>query len=89
MVEQLIKLVQHRYYVKDKSSVTVVYFCRLQFRKLIRMYECDLCFTPMIMADSYVKSAKARAHEFQTDKGLIKNLLNLYQLNKIIFLFNR
>lgn len=47
----------------------VSYFFRLQFRKLIRMYECDLCFTPMIMADSYVKSAKARAHEFQTDAG--------------------
>lgn len=36
------------------------------------MYECDLCFTPMIMADSYVKSAKARAHEFQTDSGLFE-----------------
>lgn len=38
------------------------------------MYECDLCFTPMIMADCYVKSAKARAHEFQTDIGLFKNV---------------
>jgi len=38
------------------------------------MYDCDLCFTPMIMADSYVKSAKARVHEFQTDSGLSTNL---------------
>lgn len=38
------------------------------------MYECDLCFTPMIMADSYVKSAQARAHEFQTEIGLSTNL---------------
>lgn len=52
-----------------KLNLFVLLF-RLQFRKLIRMYECDLCFTPMIMADSFVKSAKARANEFQTDTGL-------------------
>ncbi|KAL4122669.1 hypothetical protein QTP88_014954 [Uroleucon formosanum] len=50
-----------------KVCAPMVRYSRLQFRKLIRMYECDLCFTPMIMADCYVKSAKARAHEFQTD----------------------
>lgn len=54
------------------------------------MYECDLCFTPMIMADSYVKSAKARAHEFQTDTGLFKycyqNQIKLLFI-KIIILF--
>ncbi|XP_050444266.1 tRNA-dihydrouridine(20a/20b) synthase [NAD(P)+]-like [Adelges cooleyi] len=47
----------------------MVRYSRLQYRKLVRMYECDLCFTPMIMADSYIKSPKARAHEFQTDDG--------------------
>lgn len=50
-----------------KICAPMVRYSRLQFRKLIRLYECDLCFTPMIMADCYVKSAKARAHEFQTD----------------------
>lgn len=50
------------------------------------MYECDLCFTPMIMADSYVKSAKARVHEFQTDTGLSKNYCTYKQIKYILFL---
>lgn len=52
------------------------------------MYECDLCFTPMIMADSYVKSAKARAHEFETDIGVFRNCCKIgknYIFIKIIF----
>jgi len=53
------------------------------------MYECDLCFTPMIMADCYVKSAKARAHEFQTETGLFKNVpqVKIKFLFVIIFIF--
>lgn len=42
---------------------------RLQFRTLARRYNCDLCFTPMIMADSFVQSAKARDNEFTTNKN--------------------
>lgn len=45
-------------------------FFRLEFRSLVRKYNCDLCFTPMIMADSFVKSSKAREVEFQTNKGV-------------------
>jgi tRNA-dihydrouridine synthase 4 len=41
---------------------------RLQFRELIRKYDCDLCYTPMIMADSFNKSQKARDCEFTTNK---------------------
>ncbi|XP_047345415.1 tRNA-dihydrouridine(20a/20b) synthase [NAD(P)+]-like isoform X2 [Vespa velutina] len=33
---------------------------------LVRRYECDICFTPMIVANSFVKSAKARDSEFST-----------------------
>lgn len=65
------------YNVKVKLNyltTSMIHIFRLQFRKLIRMYDCDLCFTPMIMADSYVKSSKARIHEFQTDSGLFRNI---------------
>lgn len=47
---------------------------RLQFRSLVRRYNCDICFTPMILADSFVQSSKARDNEFTTnrdDKPLI------------------
>ncbi|XP_065178708.1 tRNA-dihydrouridine(20a/20b) synthase [NAD(P)+]-like isoform X2 [Sycon ciliatum] len=35
---------------------------------LVRQYECDVAFTPMIIADSFVHSAKARANEFTTSE---------------------
>lgn len=47
---------------------------RLQFRELVRKYACDLAYTPMIMADSFVNSQKARDNEFtsnSTDRPLI------------------
>ena len=34
----------------------------------MRKYGCDLTFTPMIVADSFVKSQKARDVEFGTNK---------------------
>lgn len=40
----------------------------------MRRYGCDICFTPMIMANSFVQSSKARENEFTTykeDKPLI------------------
>lgn len=40
---------------------------RLQFRELIRKYECDLAYTPMIMSNSFIKSQKARDNEFTTN----------------------
>lgn len=40
---------------------------RLQFRELIRKYDCDLAYTPMIMSDSFVRSQKARDNEFTTN----------------------
>lgn len=63
------------------SSNSVVYVCapmvrysKLEFRTLVKLYGCQLCFTPMIMADSFVQSLKARHNEFVTnrdDKPLI------------------
>lgn len=35
----------------------------------MRKYDCDICFTPMILADSFVQSSKARESEFSTDQN--------------------
>lgn len=54
---------------------------RLQFRSLVRKYNCDLCFTPMILADSFCLSDKARQNEFTTNIGkpnLTKSLLAFF-----------
>lgn len=50
--------------------MSLIFFYRLPFRILARQYGCDLCYTPMIMADSFVQSAKARSNEFTTCVGL-------------------
>jgi len=50
-----------------KISAPMVRYSKLPFRKLVRKYDCDLCFTPMIMADSFVASEFARWNEFVTD----------------------
>ncbi|XP_015524197.1 tRNA-dihydrouridine(20a/20b) synthase [NAD(P)+]-like isoform X1 [Neodiprion pinetum] len=52
-----------------KVCAPMVRYSKLQFRTLVRKYNCDLCFTPMIMADSFVQSAKARNNEFTTHKN--------------------
>lgn len=41
---------------------------RLQFRTLVKKYGVDLCFTPMIMTDSFCQSEKARQNEFSTNR---------------------
>lgn len=49
-------------------------FLRLQFRNLIRRYDCDLAYTPMIMSNSFIRSSKARDIEFTShehDRPLI------------------
>ncbi|KMQ91455.1 trna-dihydrouridine 20a 20b synthase [Lasius niger] len=57
-----------------KICAPMVRYSKLQFRTLVRRYGCDICFTPMILADSFVRSLKARENEFTTheeDKPLI------------------
>ncbi|XP_025074451.1 tRNA-dihydrouridine(20a/20b) synthase [NAD(P)+]-like isoform X2 [Pogonomyrmex barbatus] len=51
-----------------KICAPMVRYSKLQFRTLVRKYGCDICFTPMILADSFVQSAKARDNEFTTHK---------------------
>ncbi|XP_078053024.1 DNA repair and recombination protein RAD54-like okr [Augochlora pura] len=51
-----------------KVCAPMVRYSKLQFRTLVRQYDCDLCFTPMILADSFVQSNKARDNEFSINK---------------------
>lgn len=43
-------------------------FHRLAFRTLVRKYNCDICFTPMIVAADFMRSVKARDSEFTTNE---------------------
>ncbi|KAG5870097.1 hypothetical protein JTB14_013728 [Gonioctena quinquepunctata] len=56
---------------QDKKLVKVcapmVRYSKLQFRNLLKLYDCDLMFTPMILADSFCQSEKARNNEFTTN----------------------
>ncbi|XP_011310851.1 tRNA-dihydrouridine(20a/20b) synthase [NAD(P)+]-like [Fopius arisanus] len=51
-----------------KICAPMVRYSKLPFRDLVRRYACDICFTPMILADSFVQSSKARDNEFSTNK---------------------
>ncbi|XP_072257763.1 tRNA-dihydrouridine(20a/20b) synthase [NAD(P)+]-like [Pyxicephalus adspersus] len=52
-----------------KVCAPMVRYSKLAFRTLVRKYDCDLCYTPMIVAADFVKSAKARDSEFTTNQG--------------------
>ncbi|KAB7494216.1 tRNA-dihydrouridine(20a/20b) synthase [NAD(P)+]-like [Armadillidium nasatum] len=57
-----------------KVSAPMVRYSKLAFRNLVRKYGCDLCFTPMIVADSFIKSKNARDNDFtycKSDRPLI------------------
>lgn len=48
-----------------KISAPMVRYSRLPFRRLVSQYGVDVTFSPMILADSFHKSEKARNLEFQ------------------------
>lgn len=52
-----------------RMCAPMVRYSKLPFRTLVRRYGCDLVFTPMIVADCFVKSVKARDMEFTTNAG--------------------
>lgn len=52
-----------------KICAPMVRYSKLPFRQLVRKYQCDLAFTPMIIADSFIKSQKARDADFVTNSG--------------------
>uniref|UniRef100_A0A7N4PLI3 Dihydrouridine synthase 4 like n=1 Tax=Sarcophilus harrisii TaxID=9305 RepID=A0A7N4PLI3_SARHA len=51
-----------------KICAPMVRYSKLAFRTLVRKYNCDLCYTPMIVAADFVRSIKARDSEFTTNK---------------------
>ena len=51
--------------LKDKNGIVkicapMVRYSKLPFRLLVSEYDCDLAFSPMIMAESFAVSQKAR-----------------------------
>ncbi|ESO82322.1 hypothetical protein LOTGIDRAFT_134818 [Lottia gigantea] len=52
-----------------KICAPMVRYSKLAFRMLVRQYDCDLAFTPMIVSDSFIKSVRARDSDFSTCKG--------------------
>lgn len=49
--------------------ITIFSSHRLAFRSLVRKYSCDICYTPMIVACDFMRSAKARDSEFTTNQS--------------------
>lgn len=47
----------------------MVRYSRLEFRSLTRKYSADLCFTPMTVANSFIRSDKCRQWEFTTNEN--------------------
>nr|XP_060635566.1 tRNA-dihydrouridine(20a/20b) synthase [NAD(P)+]-like [Anolis sagrei ordinatus] len=56
-----------------KICAPMVRYSKLSFRTLVRKYNCDLCYTPMIVAADFVRSEKARHSEFITNQGTRTN----------------
>ncbi|XP_042671453.1 tRNA-dihydrouridine(20a/20b) synthase [NAD(P)+]-like isoform X2 [Centrocercus urophasianus] len=52
-----------------KMCAPMVRYSKLAFRTLVRRYGCELCYTPMVVAADFVRSAKARDSEFTTNRG--------------------
>ncbi|CAJ0941788.1 unnamed protein product, partial [Mesorhabditis belari] len=55
-------------------SAPMVRYSKLPFRKLLRLYDVDCCFTPMIYAENFLESELCRSSEFTTaddDRPLI------------------
>lgn len=48
----------------------------------MKKYNCDVCFTPMIMADSFVQSEQARQIEFATN-SIDNPLVVQFAANKV------
>lgn len=40
----------------------------------MRKFDCDICFTPMIVAPDFMRSVKARDSEFTTNEGNMRSL---------------
>ncbi|XP_056139151.1 B-cell receptor-associated protein 29-like isoform X2 [Lampris incognitus] len=52
-----------------KICAPMVRYSKLAFRSLVRKYDCEICFTPMIVAADFMRSVKARDSEFTTNES--------------------
>ncbi|XP_068630581.1 tRNA-dihydrouridine(20a/20b) synthase [NAD(P)+]-like [Battus philenor] len=52
-----------------KVSAPMVRYSKVQFRTLVKNYNIDLTFTPMILADSFCQNTRARSNEFATTEN--------------------
>uniref|UniRef100_A0A8C8HA34 tRNA-dihydrouridine(20a/20b) synthase [NAD(P)+]-like n=1 Tax=Oncorhynchus tshawytscha TaxID=74940 RepID=A0A8C8HA34_ONCTS len=52
-----------------KICAPMVRYSKLAFRSLVRKFDCDICFTPMIVAPDFMRSVKARDSEFTTNEA--------------------
>ena len=58
-----------------KIAAPMVRYSKLAFRRLVRKYGVDLCFTPMIVADAFINSVKG---QFSCVDAVLGNPLGLY-----------
>lgn len=70
-IEELFQEAKHRAPYFLCVSAPMVRYSKFEFRRLLRRHGVQLCFTPMIVADSFLSSEKARQNEFTTsdDEG--------------------
>lgn len=48
-------------------AAPMVRYSNLPFRLLVRKYNCQVAYSSMIIAESFVNSTRARNHEFHTN----------------------
>jgi len=60
----------------------MVRYSKLPFRMLVRLYDCDVAYTPMIMANSFSSSQAARDNEFTTNSD-DRPLIVQFAANKV------
>jgi len=60
----------------------MVRYSKLPFRMLVRLYDCDVAYTPMIMANSFSSSQAARDNEFTTN-SVDRPLIVQFAANKV------
>ena len=60
----------------------MVRYSKLPFRMLVRLYDCDVAYTPMIMANSFSSSQAARDNEFTTNPA-DRPLIVQFAANKV------
>ena len=52
-----------------KICAPMVRYSKLQFRCLVRKYNCDIAYTPMIISDSFINSQQCRDVELTTNSS--------------------